>query len=89
MFQIAGRAHRDDEIGKLYPDILNGWKHDPVFAPYFHETGRVTCATSDAEFAALRKTYDAAVANSLGASLESSIPMPRLSGAHRGLQGQA
>ena len=36
---------------KLLQAALDGWLNDPVFKPYFHETGFIIAATSDEAFA--------------------------------------
>lgn len=44
-------------------EIMNGWRMDPVFKPYYHEVGRVEVASEPEHIAALRARYDKEVAN--------------------------
>ncbi|KAK4685229.1 sarcosine oxidase / L-pipecolate oxidase, partial [Tremellales sp. Uapishka_1] len=64
--KIAGGGFRDTPIGELFPQIINGWKNDPVFKPYYHATGRVTGASTPEQVAGLKRAYEKAIEHGMG-----------------------
>lgn len=53
-------------------EIMNGWRTDPVFKPYYHEVGRLEVASLPEHVAALRSKYEKEVADG---SLKEGIDM--------------
>ncbi|CDZ98665.1 FAD-dependent oxidoreductase [Phaffia rhodozyma] len=69
--KIAGGAVKEGWRGQLSGEIMKGWREDPVFSPYYHETGRVTGAHRFPEkIAKLRAAYDSAKADGYGKNYE-------------------
>lgn len=44
-------------------EIMDGWRTDPVFKPYYHEVGRLEVASLPEHVAALRSRYEKEVAD--------------------------
>lgn len=69
--KIAGGGGRDGWRGQLSEAIMKGWREDPVFSPYYHQTGRVTGAhTFPSKIEKLRATFKAGKAEGWGAEYE-------------------
>lgn len=64
--KIAGGGERTGWKGALAGEIMKGWREDSVFAPYYHEVGRVRHTVSsdssdlDADFSTSYVGHDCA-----------------------------
>lgn len=68
--KIMGIRLRNRVDLQLSLEARDMWRHDPLFQPFFHNTGRLDCEHTPAGVASLRRQYQALL--DAGAGLEAT-----------------